>query len=113
MDMQPDSPAVKPTSVQRNRLPNRRACETIAFEHSGASFTMTVGRYADNRPGELFMNAAHANSALDAIISDAAIAVSFALQHGCKLADIRRAMKRDTRGGASSPIGTALDRITP
>jgi hypothetical protein len=98
----------KPT---RERLPNRKACETLSFEHGGASFTMTVGRYADDRPGELFMNAAHANSALDAIISDAAIAVSFALQNGCSLDDIRRAMKRNSAGTASSPIGAALDKI--
>ena len=97
----------------RNRLPNRRAAETTTLEHGGASFTMTVGRYDDGRPGELFVNAAHANSALDAIVSDAAIAVSFALQHGCKLDDISRAMKRNSAGTVSSPIGAALDRIAP
>jgi hypothetical protein len=97
----------------RNRLPNRRACETITFEHGGASFTMTAGRYEDGRLGEIFMNAAHANSALDAIISDAAIAVSFALQNGCDPDDIRHALKRDSRGKPSSPIGEALDRIEP
>jgi hypothetical protein len=95
----------------RNRLPNRRPAETIAFEHGGASFTMTAGRYDDGRLGEIFMNAAHANSALDAIISDAAIAVSLALQHGSNLDDIRHAMKRDVRGEAASPIGAALDLI--
>lgn len=95
----------------RNRLPNRRAAETITFERAGASFTMTAGRYDDGRLGEIFMNAAHANSALDAIISDAAIAVSFALQNGCDPDDIRRAMKRNSVGEASSPIGAALDLI--
>jgi hypothetical protein len=97
----------------RDRLPARRACETQTFQHAGADFTMTAGRYADGRLGEIFMSAAHANSALDAIISDAAIAVSFALQHGCDLDDIRRAMKRNSRGEASSPVGAALDRIEP
>jgi hypothetical protein len=96
----------------RNRLPNRRAAETITFEHGGASFTMTSGRYYDGRLGEIFMNAAHANSALDAIISDAAIAVSFALQNGASLDDIRHAMKRNAADQASSPIGAALDRLT-
>jgi hypothetical protein len=104
---QPDS-TCKPV---RDRLPDRRGCETQTFEHAGADFTMTAGRYADGRLGEIFMNAAHANSALDAIISDAAIAVSFALQHGCDLDDIRRAMKRNSQGAPSSPIGAALDRI--
>jgi hypothetical protein len=95
----------------RERLPNRRACETIAFEHGGADFTMTAGRYPDGRPGEIFINAGHANSALDALASDAAIAVSFALQHGADLAAIRSAMKRNSQGEPSSPIGAALDLI--
>jgi hypothetical protein len=98
---------------RRQRLPNKRACETIAFEHCGANFTMTAGRYGNGQLGEIFMNAAHANSALDAIISDAAIAVSFALQYGSSLDALRHAMKRDSRGEPSSSIGAALDRIVP
>jgi hypothetical protein len=98
---------------QRDRLPDRRACETSTFEHGGAAFTMTEGRYPDGRIGELFINAAHANSALDALASDAAIAISFALQHGADLDLIRAAMKRNSQGLPSSPIGEALDRIAP
>jgi hypothetical protein len=96
----------------RDRLPNRRGCETIAFEHKGADFTMTAGRYDDGRLGEIFINAGHANSALDALASDAAIAISFALQHGADLAAIRSAMKRNSQGAPSSPIGAALDLLT-
>jgi hypothetical protein len=107
MDIRPDSPNCKTAPAQRDRLPNRRACETIAFEHGGADFTMTAGRYADGRPGEIFINAGHANSALDALASDAAIAISFALQHGADLAAMRSAMKRNSQGEPSSPIGAA------
>jgi hypothetical protein len=96
----------------RDRLPNRRPAETIAFEHGGASFTMTAGRYEDGRIGEVFINAGHANSALDAIISDAAIAISLALQFGCALDTIRLAIKRDSSGAAASPSGAALDLIS-
>jgi hypothetical protein len=114
MDISQSGPAHKRDQAQhRERLPDRRSAETLTFEHNGASFTITAGRYDDGRIGEIFMNAAHANSALDAIISDAAIAVSFALQHGCGLDDIRHAMKRNTAGKASSPIGDAIDRIMP
>jgi hypothetical protein len=98
--------------LARDRLPNRRACETIAFEHGGAAFTLTIGHYPDGRPGETFIGAGKANSALDALVSDAAIAVSFALQAGADLATIRSAMKRNSQGEASSPIGAALDLIT-
>lgn len=74
---------------------------------------MSVGCYADGRIGEIFITAGHANSALDALASDAAIAISFALQHGASLDGIRRAMKRNGNGHPSSPIGAALDRIEP
>lgn len=102
---------IQQTGIARQRLPNRRASETLSFEHLGASFTMTSGYYADGRIGEIFINAAHANSALDAVASDAAIALSFALQHGADLTAIRLAMKRNSRGEPSSPIGAALDLI--
>lgn len=72
---------------------------------------MTAGRYPDGGLGEIFINAGHANSALDALASDAAIAVSFALQHGADIAAIRSAMKRNSQGEPSSPIGAALDLI--
>jgi len=66
--------------MARERLPNRRECETVEFSHGGADFTMTAGCYPGGKIGEIFVNAGHANSALDALASDAAIAVSFALQ---------------------------------
>jgi hypothetical protein len=95
----------------REKLQNKRNSLTRACEHNGAGFTMTSGFYPDGRVGEVFLNAAHANSALDAIVSDAAIAISLALQFGCPLDDLRHAMKRDARGAASSLIGQALDLL--
>jgi hypothetical protein len=95
----------------RKTLPNRRRAETVKFEHAGSSFTMTVGYYPNGQVGEIFVNAARANSALDAFISDAAILVSLCLQRGASLAEIRHALKRDSRGLAASPIGAAVDRI--
>jgi hypothetical protein len=100
-------------ALQRERLPNKRACETIAFERDGSRYCLTVGLYPDGRPGEIFLNADRSNSLLDVLASDAAILASLALQHGCPLETIRHALKRDARGEPSSPIGAALDRITP
>jgi len=108
MQLGQNVPADKPG---RERLPNRRPSITTAFEHCGARFTMTAGHYSDGRLGEIFLNAAHAASALDAIMSDAAISISFALQRGAALDDIRSAMKRNSQGVPSSPIGQALDLL--
>jgi hypothetical protein len=97
----------------RERLPNRRASQNIGVESDNIKYQMTVGHYPDGRVGEVFLNAEHANSLLDALAHDAAIAVSLALQHGCTLETITHALKRDAAGKAASPIGAALDRIVP
>jgi hypothetical protein len=97
----------------RERLPNRRASQNIAFERDNLNYQMTVGLYPDCRVGEIFLNAEHSNSLLDALAHDAAIVVSLALQFGCPLETIRHALKRDARGDPSSLIGDAIDRIAP
>jgi hypothetical protein len=97
----------------RERLPNRRPAISTSFERDGAWFEMTAGFYPDGRPGEIFLNADRANSLLDFLMSDAAILASLALQYGAPLDEIRHALKRDIRGAAASPIGTALDRLAP
>ena len=95
----------------RNRLPNRRSSITTAFERDNLRFRMTVGSYPDGRPGEIFLNAEHSNSFLDALTHDAAILASLAMQFGCPLETIARALKRDAQGVAASPIGAAVDLI--
>jgi hypothetical protein len=95
----------------RDRLPNRRHAETIAFERDGSRYCLTVGYFPDGRVGEVFLNADRADSLLDVLASDAAILTSLALQHGCGLQEITHALKRDRHGAAASPIGAALDRI--
>lgn len=107
-----DLPASSNVPV-RQRMPNRRYGETFSLEHSRADFTVTAGHYPDGRLGEIFIGAAHANSMLDALASDAAIAISFALQHGADPDALKAAMKRNSRGAPSSPIGAALDLVTP
>ena len=96
----------------RNRLPNRRPAETIAFERDGSQYQMTVGYFPDGRVGEVFLNADRADSLLDILTSDAAILASLALQYGCPLDALAHALRRE-RGVATSPISLALDRITP
>jgi len=110
MDIKPNGPEHK---RERDRLPNRRACETSSFKHAGADFTLSVGRYPDGKIGELFIAVGLPNSALDALASDAAILASLALQHGCPLETITHALRRNSQGEAASPIGAALDRIQP
>lgn len=96
---------------ERERLPNKRPCQTIAFERDGSHYQMTVGFYPDGRAGEIFLNHDRSDSLLDVLTSDAAILASLALQYGCTLETIAHALKRDARGMAASPIGAAVDRV--
>jgi ribonucleoside-diphosphate reductase alpha chain len=95
----------------RARLPNRRHAETFSFEVGGLTYTCTIGCFPDGRVGEIFLSNHKSNSTADVNARDAAIACSFALQHGADIETIRKALCRDARGLASSPLGAALDAI--
>ena len=97
--------------MTRRRLKNRRPATTFDFEHAGQRFRATLGFYDDGSLGELFVSAQKLGSGADAIVRDGAILVSFALQFGAPLADLRKAMTRDSNGRPSSPIGTLLDLV--
>ena len=98
-------------SVNRVRLPNRRANETQEFDRDGIRIKLTTGYKPNGAVGEIFLNADRADSMLDVLMSDAAIVTSIALQHGVPLQQIAHALKRDKFGIASSPFGAAIDRI--
>jgi hypothetical protein len=96
---------------ERARLPNRRASETFALECSGLRFTATISRFGNGELGEVFLQNHKAESAAGIMASDAAVAASLALQFGCPVETLRRALSRDTRGNASGPLGVALDTL--
>ena len=103
--------------MTRVRLPNRRAAVNFEFDHvyPGADprvFTATVGFYGDGAPAEVFVNLVDGTDkhvTVDA--HDAAVLLSFALQHGASLADMGRAMLRGEDGVAHGFMGSLLDAI--
>jgi hypothetical protein len=95
----------------RQRLPNRRLCETFEFDVSGLHYTATVGRNADGSIGELFLTNHKTNSAADTNARDAAITFSIAVQHGADPEVIRKALCRDSQGRPSGPLAAALDLL--
>jgi hypothetical protein len=98
--------------MMRERLPDRRPCDTFDFEVGGLRYTCTVGRFADGRIGELFLSNHKSNSTADTNARDAAISFSFAVQHGADPNAIREALCRDSQGNASGPLGAALDALS-
>jgi hypothetical protein len=96
--------------VTRDRLPNRRASTSFDFEVAGLRYTATFSR-AGGRVLEVFIQNHKPASQSDSNARDSAIAASLALQFGCPLDVLRRALLRDSHGRASTPLGVALDLI--
>jgi hypothetical protein len=97
---------------ERQRLANRRASTTFNFECGRHSYTATVSYFpGTNQLAEIFLGNGRAGSDVDAAAKDSAVVASLALQHSVPVEVIRKALLRDPRGVASSPLGVALDII--
>ena len=71
----------------------------------------SIGEGAQLRLAEIFLSNAKAGSHSDAAAKDSAVVCSIALQLNVPVETIRKALLRDPRGNAASPLGTALDLI--
>ncbi len=111
----------------RKRLPNRRPSHTETLEVGGQASTATVGFDPESgQPRELFLMAGKEGSMLNALLADAAVVISVALQHGVPGEALARSVGRLPAGPVTpadldhapgrkvpaSPIGAALDLIT-
>jgi hypothetical protein len=90
----------RPVTI-RERLPNRRSCESFEFRHAGLDFTLSAGLYPDGRIAEIFLSS-----------HKPAVTVSIALQFGADLETIRQALTKDHDGGPATLLGAALDKLT-
>ena len=95
----------------RRRLPARRRSESFEIEAQGLTFTATVSRFDDGGVAEVFLQNHKAGSMAGINAADAAVVCSIALQYGVPIETIRHALMRDSRGRASGPLGTVLDKI--
>jgi hypothetical protein len=95
----------------RERLPGRRESDSFTFELGGLAFTATFSRFPGGGVGEVFLRNHRVDSGADIAANDAAIAASLALQHGCPLETLQRALGRDAQGRATGPLGRAIDLI--
>jgi hypothetical protein len=95
----------------RRRLPDRRSSTTFEIEVGQLRYTVSFSCFADGRVAEIFLQNHKPGSQSDSNARDAAVAASLALQHGCSLEALRRALLRDAQGRASTPLGAAIDVI--
>ena len=90
--------------MTRERLRNRRLSETFTLEAHGLRYLASFSRFDDGRVAEIFLQSQKPASQSDANARDSAIAASLALQYGCPLDVLRRALLRDAQGCASTPL---------
>lgn len=93
----------------RRRLPDRRGSMTFTLEAGGLRFTATASPFESGALGEVFLQNHKADFTAGIMACDAAIAASLALQFGCPVETLRKALCRDARGKATGPLGGALD----
>jgi hypothetical protein len=99
-------------TAARERLPNRRASKTLAFQCGPHRYLATVSYFpGTDRLAEIFLGNGRAGSDVDAAAKDSAVVCSIALQFGVPADVIRHALLRDAQGRASSPLGAALDTL--
>jgi hypothetical protein len=99
--------------TERRALPMRRNCETFEIDFGGLkkSHVITVGYYADDTPGEVFINGGKSGEQVEAIARDGAVLLSMALQHGVALDTIKHALTRDSQDQPQSIVGVVVDRL--
>ena len=79
---EPASQAARPI---RRRLPDEREAITHHYSIADHDGYITVGKYEDGSPGEVFMKMAKQGSTVSGLMDSLAICMSMALQHGVPL----------------------------
>ena len=90
----------------RRRLPDEREAITHHFSIADHDGYITVGKYEDGSPGEVFMKMAKQGSTVAGLMDSLAICMSLALQHGVPLqvmADKLSHMRFEPSGFTGNP----------
>ena len=98
----------------RKRLPDRRQVVRREFESDpqderGVPCTVSIGFADDGRPAEVFLSTRKRGSMFDALMHDAGIAISLALQHGATVEEMEHSFGRTSDGKRTTVLGTAID----
>lgn len=96
--------------MTRQRLPNRRTCDTYEFDRKGLTYAVSYGRPHPAGPiHELFINAGKSGADVESVMCDASTVISVALQHGITPSELAHSITRNPDGTPASPIGQILD----
>jgi ribonucleoside-diphosphate reductase alpha chain len=94
------------TPSRREVLPETRSSRTHKFAIGGHEGYLTVGLFADGRPGEIFIKMSKEGSTLSGLIQGFCRAFSLCLQHGLSVqeaVDRFRGMRFEPMGATTNP----------
>ncbi|MCH8112769.1 MAG: ribonucleotide reductase [Proteobacteria bacterium] len=98
--------------MPRESLPNRRRAVTFDVKHGGATYSVGIGLYYDDRLGEVFLSGSKTGSDMDGLLADVGVLLSRSLQHGDGVEALARTMSRLGDGMTpASIIGAVLDEL--
>ncbi len=106
--------------MNRRALPDRRAALTFELVHQFLIFQVTIGRFdADLQDAgagggsiaEVFVSGPKSGEHMHAVVRDAAIMISLALQCGCPVETLRASVSRGDDKQPHSIIGAVLDAL--
>jgi hypothetical protein len=100
--------------MTRTRLPNRRPQVTDRLmwpPESQRAIDVSVGFGPDGRAMEIFARLERPGSDLDALLDDSAVLLSRCLQHGDKLTDVARGLRR-SNGVPATVLGAIVEAAT-
>ena len=99
------------SAPERRRLPGRRPSLKQELQVGGQNFTIDIGFDPETgAPCEVFLNAGQEGSLLGALLADAAVTISIALQHGIPAAALAKSVARLP----ATPVTPAdLDQVQP
>ncbi len=95
----------------RQYLPHHRPNETVGLHFEGQHYHVTIGYFADGRPGEVFCRGAKIGSGMDLLIDDACVILSMLLQHGAEPMALARSIGRLGGDASASIIGALADIV--
>ena len=104
--------------IIRLRLPNRRKSVTEDIVVGNVAVTTTIGFDDAGAPREVFLTAGKSGAELPTLLTDAAVVISVALQHGVKAAALGKSVGRlpiavDGPGvEPASALGAVLDLLS-
>lgn len=97
--------------MTRKRLPNRRGGINLDFVCGSTQFTALLGFDSHNELKEVFLRSGKVGTDVNIVMQEASLLLSFLLQYGGKIEEVKTAMPRTTSGRAEGPIGALLDLL--